>query len=113
MTTSRARIVIGLMFGLWSLPSNVTAQPKYRIAWFEFLRTPNCGVPRMNQSGQAVAVLGDLPMTMLLDGKTAIITGAASARGIGRATAQLFAAHGARSGSTTRLSKRPSARPPL
>jgi NAD(P)-dependent dehydrogenase (short-subunit alcohol dehydrogenase family) len=33
---------------------------------------------------------------MLLDGRTAIITGAASARGIGRATAQLFAAHGAR-----------------
>jgi len=33
---------------------------------------------------------------MLLDGKTAIITGSASARGIGRATARLFAEHGAR-----------------
>jgi NAD(P)-dependent dehydrogenase (short-subunit alcohol dehydrogenase family) len=33
---------------------------------------------------------------MLLDGRTAIITGAASARGIGKATAQLFAEHGAR-----------------
>jgi NAD(P)-dependent dehydrogenase (short-subunit alcohol dehydrogenase family) len=33
---------------------------------------------------------------MLLDGKTAIITGAASARGIGKASAQLFAEHGAR-----------------
>ena len=33
---------------------------------------------------------------MLLKGKTAAISGAASARGIGRATAQLFAEHGAR-----------------
>jgi NAD(P)-dependent dehydrogenase (short-subunit alcohol dehydrogenase family) len=33
---------------------------------------------------------------MLLEGKTAIITGAASPRGIGKATAQLFAQHGAR-----------------
>ncbi len=33
---------------------------------------------------------------MLLEGKTAIVTGAASARGIGKATARLFAAHGAR-----------------
>ena len=33
---------------------------------------------------------------MLLDGNTAIITGAASARGIGKATARLFAEHGAR-----------------
>ncbi len=33
---------------------------------------------------------------MLLEGKTAIVTGAASARGIGKATATLFAAHGAR-----------------
>lgn len=33
---------------------------------------------------------------MLLQGKVAIITGAASARGIGRATAATFAAHGAR-----------------
>jgi NAD(P)-dependent dehydrogenase (short-subunit alcohol dehydrogenase family) len=32
----------------------------------------------------------------LLDGRTAIITGAASPRGLGRATAQLFAEHGAR-----------------
>jgi len=32
----------------------------------------------------------------LLDGQTAIITGAASARGLGKATASLFAAHGAR-----------------
>lgn len=32
----------------------------------------------------------------LLDGKTAIITGAASARGLGKATAKLFADHGAR-----------------
>ncbi|SEL33301.1 SDR family NAD(P)-dependent oxidoreductase [Pacificibacter marinus] len=32
----------------------------------------------------------------LLDGKTAIITGAASVRGLGKATAQLFAEHGAR-----------------
>ncbi len=32
----------------------------------------------------------------LLDGKTAIITGAASPRGLGKATARLFAAHGAR-----------------
>lgn len=32
----------------------------------------------------------------LLDGQTAIITGAASARGLGKATAQLFADHGAR-----------------
>lgn len=33
---------------------------------------------------------------MLLEGKIAIVTGAASARGIGRATAQTFAAHGAK-----------------
>jgi NAD(P)-dependent dehydrogenase (short-subunit alcohol dehydrogenase family) len=33
---------------------------------------------------------------MLLTGKTAVISGAASARGIGRATAKLFAEHGAR-----------------
>ena len=33
---------------------------------------------------------------MLLEGKTAIVTGAASARGIGKATARLLAAHGAR-----------------
>jgi NAD(P)-dependent dehydrogenase (short-subunit alcohol dehydrogenase family) len=33
---------------------------------------------------------------MLLGGKVAVISGAASARGIGRATAQLFASHGAR-----------------
>lgn len=33
---------------------------------------------------------------MLLAGKTAVISGAASARGIGRATARLFAEHGAR-----------------
>lgn len=33
---------------------------------------------------------------MLLEGKTAVISGAASARGIGLATAKLFAAHGAR-----------------
>lgn len=33
---------------------------------------------------------------MLLDAQIAIVTGAASARGIGRATARLFAAHGAR-----------------
>jgi NAD(P)-dependent dehydrogenase (short-subunit alcohol dehydrogenase family) len=33
---------------------------------------------------------------MLLEGNTAIITGAASPRGIGKATAQLFAEHGAR-----------------
>jgi len=33
---------------------------------------------------------------MLLQGKVAIITGAASARGIGRATASTFAQHGAR-----------------
>ena len=33
---------------------------------------------------------------MLLTGKTAVISGAASARGIGRATARLFAEHGAR-----------------
>ena len=33
---------------------------------------------------------------MLLIGKTAAISGAASRRGIGRATAQLFAEHGAR-----------------
>lgn len=32
----------------------------------------------------------------LLDGKTAIITGAASPRGLGKATAQIFAQHGAR-----------------
>ena len=32
----------------------------------------------------------------LLDGKTAIITGAASPRGLGKATARLFAEHGAR-----------------
>jgi len=32
----------------------------------------------------------------LLDGKTAVITGAASPRGLGKATAMLFAAHGAR-----------------
>jgi NAD(P)-dependent dehydrogenase (short-subunit alcohol dehydrogenase family) len=33
---------------------------------------------------------------MLLNGKTAVISGAASRRGIGRATARLFARHGAR-----------------
>ena len=33
---------------------------------------------------------------MLLEGKTAIVTGAASPRGIGKATARLFAEHGAR-----------------
>jgi len=33
---------------------------------------------------------------MLLDGKTAVISGAASPRGIGLATARLFAEHGAR-----------------
>ena len=33
---------------------------------------------------------------MLLDGKAAVISGAASPRGIGRATARLFAGHGAR-----------------
>ena len=33
---------------------------------------------------------------MLLEGKTAIITGAASERGIGLATARVFIAHGAR-----------------
>ena len=32
----------------------------------------------------------------LLEGKTAVITGAASARGLGKATAKLFAQHGAR-----------------
>ena len=35
-------------------------------------------------------------MTLLLDGKTALITGAASPRGLGLATARLFAEHGAR-----------------
>ncbi|MCR9111478.1 glucose 1-dehydrogenase [Marivita sp. XM-24bin2] len=35
-------------------------------------------------------------MTALLSGKTAIITGAASARGLGKATAILFAEHGCR-----------------
>ncbi len=34
-------------------------------------------------------------MNGLLDGKTAIVTGAASARGLGKATARLFAEHGA------------------
>jgi NAD(P)-dependent dehydrogenase (short-subunit alcohol dehydrogenase family) len=33
---------------------------------------------------------------MLMQGKLAVVTGAATARGIGRATARLFAAHGAR-----------------
>src|SRR5215213_7817135 len=33
---------------------------------------------------------------MLLEGKTAVISGAASPRGIGFATARLFAAHGAK-----------------
>ena len=33
---------------------------------------------------------------MLLDGRVAIVTGAASERGIGRATAKRMAAHGAR-----------------
>lgn len=33
---------------------------------------------------------------MLLENKVAIVTGAASARGIGKATARLFAEHGAR-----------------
>jgi NAD(P)-dependent dehydrogenase (short-subunit alcohol dehydrogenase family) len=33
---------------------------------------------------------------MLLEGRTAIVTGAASERGLGRATARLFAEHGAR-----------------
>ena len=33
---------------------------------------------------------------MLLNGKTAVISGAASPRGIGFATARLFARHGAR-----------------
>ncbi len=35
-------------------------------------------------------------IALLLQGKTAVISGAASERGIGRATAQLFAEHGAR-----------------
>ncbi len=35
-------------------------------------------------------------MTLLLEGKTALITGAASPRGLGLATARLFAEHGAR-----------------
>ena len=33
---------------------------------------------------------------MLLKDRTAIVTGAASKRGLGRATAQLFAEHGAK-----------------
>src|SRR3712207_5833140 len=37
-----------------------------------------------------------LEETMLLEGKTAVISGAASPRGIGLATARLFARHGAR-----------------
>jgi NAD(P)-dependent dehydrogenase (short-subunit alcohol dehydrogenase family) len=35
-------------------------------------------------------------MTRLLDGKTCIIAGAGAAKGIGQATARLFAEHGAR-----------------
>ena len=35
-------------------------------------------------------------MSLLLEGKVAVITGAASKRGIGKATAQRFAEHGAR-----------------
>ena len=35
-------------------------------------------------------------MTELLQGRTAIITGASRARGIGLATAKMFAQHGAR-----------------
>jgi len=45
------------------------------------------------------AALPDVPPGLngrLLEGRVAVITGAGSARGIGRATAELFAAHGAR-----------------
>ena len=40
--------------------------------------------------------IGNQAEDVLLDGRTAIITGAASPRGIGKATARLFAEHGAR-----------------
>lgn len=38
---------------------------------------------------------------MLLEKRTAVISGAAGPRGIGLATARLFAAHGARGGSAS------------
>ncbi len=50
---------------------------------------------------------------MLLTNKTAVISGAASARGIGRATARLFAEQGPGSLSSIWMPLRPRARPEL
>jgi NAD(P)-dependent dehydrogenase (short-subunit alcohol dehydrogenase family) len=70
-------------------PSEVSALA----AW---LVSAECSFPQtLRSTYPAGAPLGEYAL-MLLDEKVAIVTGAAKAREIGLATAQLFAAHGAR-----------------